>query len=360
VADFELTLKYKLTPDNEEGAAVSGVQFRASYTERAKFQLHGYQGRLAQFSWSNADPNLADGCLREDGHPSGILAQAGQKVVIHQAPLPAEGPQGTIQVVGALAPDVVYPKLYHPGEWNDYRIVAAGNHIQIFVNGQQTVDAIDEVNRATTGLIGLQLHCFDKKRKTVQFKDIKLRVLKPADLAASAQPEAPQPRIEVLSEQAPNATEWALAPLDRSLPPDIRQNLTYLREDLLDEAKSTPKAGPRAYALGSQLCKLLLDTIAERTQTSVLAGYTAAQAEADVHVESQSLSARRNYKMSWPQFAREKAERAELLRQQVDHADLKKERTRVDWENRTEQLRKILEGVYAQFRKALRESPTAK
>jgi len=358
LADFELTLKYKLTPENDEGVATSGIQFRAFYTKQDIFQLHGYQGRVAEIGANNTDPNLVNGCLREDGHPNGVLAQPGQKVVIHVAPEQSEGPPGKIEVVGSLAPAEVYQKLYRPKEWNDYRIVAVGNHIQIFVNGQQTVDAIDELNRERSGLIGLEIHCFPKDSKTVQFKDLKLRLLNASGTVAAAPvPPEVQPRLEVLSEQAPNATEWALAPLDRQLPPDIRQNLTYLREDLLDEAKAKPKASPKAYALGAQLCQLLLATIAERTQTAVLAGYTAAQAEADIHVDSQSLSARRNYKMSWPQFAREKAERAELLRQQVGHADLKKERTTVDWENRTESLRKILEGIYAQYRAALRESP---
>ena len=128
---------------------------------------------------------------------------------------------------------------------------------------------------------------------------------------------------------------------------------------MLDEAKAAPEAAPNAYALATVLCDEILGTIAERSQTSVRAGYSAAQANADVHVDSQSLSARRNYKMSWTQYVREQNERAEILRQQTSEADLKKERVKVDWNTRTEALRKSFDDLYARFREALRQSPPA-
>ena len=171
---------------------------------------------------------------------------------------------------------------------------------------------------------------------------------------ATIQTAPNQPRIDVLKDQAPNAVEWALAPLDQPLPPDIRQNLTYLREDLLDEAKAKPKASVEAYTLGSQLCDKILTAINARTQASAAAGYTAAQADAGVVVTSQALEARRNYMMSWPQYAREKEQRAEILRQQTSGADVKKERSKVDWAARADMMRQALDTHYRQLREAMR------
>jgi type 1 glutamine amidotransferase len=174
------------------------------------------------------------------------------------------------------------------------------------------------------------------------------------------QTEANQARIEVLKEQAPNAAEWALAPLDQSVPGDIRQNLTFLREDLLDEGKQKPKASPEAYALGSQLCNWLLQILEERTQTQARAGLRAVEAGARTGVSSQALDARRNYKMSWPQFQREEQQRAELKSQTVSQAAVLKERPKTEWVARTTVLRKAVDTLYAQYRDALRQAPAGR
>lgn len=163
-----------------------------------------------------------------------------------------------------------------------------------------------------------------------------------------------QEQIEILKDQAPNALEWSLAPLGQAIPSDIRQNLTFLREDLLDEAKQKPKDRKDAYSLGAQLCDKLLLAIEERTQTRAKAGYAAAQADADIRVTSQALEARRNHQMSWPQFDREQSQRAELERREQKGADLKKQKSELEWSGRTQVLRKHLDELYRQFRGALR------
>lgn len=167
-------------------------------------------------------------------------------------------------------------------------------------------------------------------------------------------------RVDVLKDQAPNAIEWALAPLERAVPEDIRQSLTFLREDLLDEAAQKPKAPGEAYALGSQLCGTLLSVLEERSQARVRAGFRAVEADARTGVSSQALEARRNYKMSWPQFAREESQRAELKGQAVSQAEVMKERPKVEWATRAAAFRRSLETQYAQFRAALRQPAPAK
>ena len=75
--------------------------------------------------------------------------------------------------------------------------------------------------------------------------------------------------------------------------------------------------------------------------------------------------------MSWPQYAREQAQRAELIRQGTAGAQVGKALPKVEWSTRTAGLRKTLDewstrtaglrktldDLYAQFREALRQSP---
>jgi hypothetical protein len=169
-----------------------------------------------------------------------------------------------------------------------------------------------------------------------------------------------QPLLETLSQQAPNASAWVLAPLDAGVPPDIRQNVTYLREDLLDEAAKKPKASPEAYKVGEQLCNTMIAALDERDRTLARAGFHAVEANARTGVSSQALEARRNYKMSWPQFAREESQRAELKSQAVNSAAVMAERPKLEWSQRIDQIRPTLDALYKQFRAALRQSPPAK
>ncbi len=55
------------------------------------------------------------------------------------------------------------------GEWNKVKIAAKGQHIQVWVNGEKTVDIQGE--RATKGYIGLQNH---DAKSVVKFRNIKV------------------------------------------------------------------------------------------------------------------------------------------------------------------------------------------
>ncbi|MFZ4767456.1 MAG: hypothetical protein ACOYMN_21095, partial [Roseimicrobium sp.] len=166
-----------------------------------------------------------------------------------------------------------------------------------------------------------------------------------------------QPLLDTVSQLAPNASAWVLAGLDEGVPPNVRQNLTYIREDLLDEYKQKPKASQDAYRLAHQLCSTMINALDERDQTLVRAGFRAVQADANISGTNQALQSRRNYMMSWPQYAREQAQRAELIRQGTAGAQVSKELPKVEWSTRTAALRRTLDDLYAQFREALRQSP---
>lgn len=177
VSDFEFSCKYKLESNNPDGQANSGIQFRAFMTESARFAISGYQaeldpGTLHPKMW----PRMANmnGCLLSDGKDErpggGFFAAVGQKVVVR----PVSAGPASVTVTGSLGKDQDFAAMYKPRDWNEVRILVVGNHIQIFVNGRQTVDAVDESNRYSSGLLGLQLQG-PQLFKTIHFKDLKLR-----------------------------------------------------------------------------------------------------------------------------------------------------------------------------------------
>ena len=257
---------------------------------------------------------------------------------------------------------------YIPNDWNQFRIECRGASIQTFLNGVPAANVTDSMS--AKGVIAFQVHRGSPAGAEVRFRNIKLQPssgtsvmpVPPAGMGATApapplppiQTDPNQPRIEVIRDQGPNASKWALAPLEEPIPANIRENLTYLREELLDEAKSAPKADPAAYALGSEYCDKILAALEQRELARVNAGYRAAQANADIKVTNSQLDARRNYQMSWPQYQREESQRAALREQETNKADLKKEKVKVEWAGRVVKMRPVLDDLYRQVRAAMR------
>jgi hypothetical protein len=159
VADFELTFKYKIVAGN------SGVQYRSTLKEPKAFGpvVGGYQ---ADFEAGKT----YSGILYEEGG-RGILAQRGQKTKITTD---ADGKKHKVEVVGQVGNSDEIQAAIKKEDWNDYRIVAKGNHLQHFINGTQTVDVTDEhPGAAKEGILALQIHA--GPAMTVQFKDLVLK-----------------------------------------------------------------------------------------------------------------------------------------------------------------------------------------
>jgi len=179
--------------------------------------------------------------------------------------------------------------------------------------------------------------------------------------AASESPAAAPDHLDTLAQQAPNAVAWVLAPLDAAVPSDIRQNLTYLREALLDEAAKKPAAIPDAYRIGEQLCDTMVSVLDERDRTRAHAGFRAVEAQTRTGISSEALDARRTSspgkRMNWPRFDREQAQREELKSQAVNKAAVMAERPKLEWSQRSDRIRPTLDAIYKQFREALRKSP---
>lgn len=117
--DFELRLKVKLLGGD---AANAGIQFRTKRIPN-NHEVSGYQADVGIGWW---------GALYDESRRNKILTGPDQ----------------------AKMKDAV-----KNGEWNDYVIRAEGKHIQLWINGVQTVDYIEEDPTIdTTGVVCPQIH----------------------------------------------------------------------------------------------------------------------------------------------------------------------------------------------------------
>ena len=67
-------------------------------------------------------------------------------------------------------------RLFKWGEWNEIRVLAEGNHIQIWLNGEQRVDFKDEGAEFTPeGFFGLQVHA--GKATNVRWRNVRVKEL---------------------------------------------------------------------------------------------------------------------------------------------------------------------------------------
>ncbi len=160
VADFEITFKYKMKPGDDKSFVNSGLQFRSKIVDPKNFVVAGYQADIEYGS-------TYSGILYEE-KGRGILAQRGQKVTITQG---ADTSKPKIEVTGETGKSDEIQAAIKKDDWNDYRIVVKGNHIQQFINGKATVDVTDETAEgAKKGILALQLHAGSPMQ--IQFKDI--------------------------------------------------------------------------------------------------------------------------------------------------------------------------------------------
>jgi hypothetical protein len=165
VSDFELHLKYRiLTP-----AGNSGIQYRSKVINEGPFGpiVGGYQ---ADFE---AGKTYSGILYEEKGR--GILAKRGEQVVIK--PAENDPTKHKVEVTGSVGSSEEIQATIKPGEWNEYVIIAKGNHLQHFINGKKTVDVTDTQEKAAAeGVLAFQMHAGPPM--TVQFKDLVLKSLK--------------------------------------------------------------------------------------------------------------------------------------------------------------------------------------
>jgi hypothetical protein len=150
-ADFEMRCRFRIS-----GNANTGIQFRSQ--TRPNWDTWGYQ----------ADIDTAGqymGCLYQHGR--GLVAGRGQKVVIDSAG------KKTITPIGDAAELL---KAVKPGDWNEYRIVAKGRHIALWLGGVLMCEVEDHEPKYALpkGIIALQIHKGPPMK--AEFKDLRIRI----------------------------------------------------------------------------------------------------------------------------------------------------------------------------------------
>jgi len=133
--DFELRMKFKVVGKG----ANAGVQFRSQRIPN-HHEVRGYQADLGVGWW---------GSLYDESRRNRLLVAADKDLIA---------------------------EILRPDDWNDYTIRAQGPHIQLWINGRQTVDyteADEKIERS--GVIGVQIH--GGPPSEAWYKDLRIKKL---------------------------------------------------------------------------------------------------------------------------------------------------------------------------------------
>ncbi len=163
VSDFELTFKYRIVAGN------SGMQYRSkvvSENDETGPIVGGYQ---ADFEAGKTYSGIN---YEERGR--GILAGRGEKSKLTADPSDKNKMVKTTTGKTEKTTEELQATIKNE-DWNTYRIVAKGNTLQHFINGNMTCEVVDEhaERAAKSGKLALQLHA--GPAMIVQMKDVVLK-----------------------------------------------------------------------------------------------------------------------------------------------------------------------------------------
>ncbi len=154
VANFELRLDYKIQKGN------SGIQYRSKVLDEEKFIVGGYQADI--------DSGRTYVGINYEERARGILAERGQSVTI------AEDGTKTVEDFGDRAE--LGKKVDLEG-WNKYVVIANGNKLSHYINGELMSEVIDNQSdkASASGVLAFQVH--QGPAMVVQFKNIRIKTL---------------------------------------------------------------------------------------------------------------------------------------------------------------------------------------
>ncbi len=150
--DFELRVKVRVTGDNN-----SGVQYRSRpLPEVGPWAIAGYQ--------CDIHPAIEHTGMTYEEKGRGIFGLNGQSLILD--------PKGERWLVSEHQPVEI-----DVAEWNEYTVIARGNHLIHLINGQMSsqLTDFDEKGRTLEGLLAFQLH--SGNANTVEIKEVRLKTL---------------------------------------------------------------------------------------------------------------------------------------------------------------------------------------
>lgn len=152
LADFELQLQFKLTG---LPAANSGIQFRCQV--KNVDHVSGYQ----------ADLDMGATWLGRiyDEHGRELLVERGSRVTIDS---------NGERLKESFAPANQYAVLFRENDWNEYRIVAVGHRVAVYINGTlfSELDDRQTGEHDLKGKLAFQLHSGPETR--IEFRNVQL------------------------------------------------------------------------------------------------------------------------------------------------------------------------------------------
>ncbi|MDF1814058.1 MAG: DUF1080 domain-containing protein [Verrucomicrobiales bacterium] len=151
VKDFELRAVMRVVGDNN-----SGIQYRSRLIpEVGPFAISGYQ--------CDVHPAIEHTGMTYEEKGRGIFGLNGKNVLLD--------PEGDRWLLSEHDPVEV-----DTSQWNEFRIIARGNHLIHQVNGQTTSEMLDHhEGRSLEGLIAIQLHRGNANR--VEIKNLRIKHL---------------------------------------------------------------------------------------------------------------------------------------------------------------------------------------
>jgi hypothetical protein len=161
VKDFELRLSFRCNAANN-----SGIQYRskakpAKPSDANKWGVAGYQAEVRNEAGL---PNVS-GFIYDEGGKRGRICLVGEKAIWEN---------GKKTVLATLCTQEDYKAAFKLDDWNEYVIIARGNHIKHFINGLLVVDFTDQPELALKeGIVALQLHA--GKPMWCEFRNIRLK-----------------------------------------------------------------------------------------------------------------------------------------------------------------------------------------
>ena len=161
LADFELSLRYRL-----RGEGNSGIEIRAVTDPSKRRPFVGYHADLGHI-----------------GIGPHILGAWDFHFTDRIEPACLRGTRLTINANGTLDSEKIVPPLslsaIHRDDWNHVRIVARGKSCEFYINGKLASAFMDQETESTfrKGAIALQIH---DAGTWIEFKDIQLRKIQPA------------------------------------------------------------------------------------------------------------------------------------------------------------------------------------
>jgi hypothetical protein len=170
--NFELKVNFKISDKGN-----SGINYRSEEMQGVPNALKGYQADL------DGQNNYSGSNYEERARTT--LAARGEKVILpnlidttdQYLKYSKDNRWTRAEVVSSLGNKDSLASLIKSNDWNEYHLIANGNHLQHYINGKLMSDVTDNdtLNRRMSGLLGVQVHVGPPM--TIRYRNFRIKAL---------------------------------------------------------------------------------------------------------------------------------------------------------------------------------------